>query len=63
MYTQGFLQVGDATSPGSPEADLIPQGVVREEFVALWEWAVVPDRRVDGNSSIFYEGNFVPQGK
>ncbi|KAL7554987.1 hypothetical protein ACHAWF_018604 [Thalassiosira exigua] len=55
----GFLLVGNASSPGSPEHDLIPQGVVREELIALWEWAVMPNRRVGGNSSTFYEGNFI----
>eukprot|EP00584_Thalassiosira_punctigera_P012779 CAMPEP_0172548702 /NCGR_PEP_ID=MMETSP1067-20121228/17933_1 /TAXON_ID=265564 ORGANISM="Thalassiosira punctigera, Strain Tpunct2005C2" /NCGR_SAMPLE_ID=MMETSP1067 /ASSEMBLY_ACC=CAM_ASM_000444 /LENGTH=814 /DNA_ID=CAMNT_0013335957 /DNA_START=115 /DNA_END=2559 /DNA_ORIENTATION=+ len=55
----GFLQVGDETSPGSPEKELAEQGVIRTEWVALWEWVVMPNRRVGGDSSTFYEGNFL----
>ena len=55
----GFLKVGDESSAGSPENDLIPQGVVREETIALWEWVVMPNRRVNNNTSTFYEGNFI----
>ena len=56
----GFLQVGDADSPGSPDFDLEGQGIVRDEPFALWEWAVSPDHRINSTSNIFFEGSFLP---
>jgi hypothetical protein len=54
----GFLQVGNVDSPGSPDNDLAKQGVIRDEFIALWEWSVDPKHRVAGTST-FFEGNFI----
>eukprot|EP00804_Cyclotella_cryptica_P008292 CCRYP_016487-RD/>CCRYP_016487-RD protein AED:0.01 eAED:0.01 QI:664/1/1/1/0.75/0.6/5/477/495 len=54
----GFLQVGNVESAGSPDNDLAKQGVIRDEFIALWEWSVDPKHRVAGTST-FFEGNFI----
>lgn len=55
----GYLLVGNATTPGSPDFDLEKQGVVRDELLALWEWSVAPNRTVLGEPNVLIEPDFL----
>ena len=59
----GLLNVGDATTAGSPENDLIKNDVVaREEDLVLWEWVIATSKRIGPSktTNTFFEGNFIP---
>ena len=60
----GVLQVGDASSPGSPAHDLNSQGVTREAPFVMWEWSVVPTAHtgVGGGPHTYIEGSFTDGG-
>jgi FtsP/CotA-like multicopper oxidase with cupredoxin domain len=55
----GMFQVGNSSTPGSPEHDLESQGVTRRHPMVLWEWAIDTRNVVGGGeSNIFFEGAF-----
>jgi hypothetical protein len=55
----GYLLIGNVTTPGSPDRELLAQGIVRDEPVALWEWLIDPNKTVSGEPSTFVEPNFL----
>jgi hypothetical protein len=46
----GYLQVGNATSPGAPEYELKQQGITHDEPLVLWEWAVDSSKSFNGTN-------------
>jgi FtsP/CotA-like multicopper oxidase with cupredoxin domain len=56
----GWILVGSADSPGSPDYELKAQDVIRSENLALWEWAVTDTTRLPGHPAKTYvEGQFL----
>jgi hypothetical protein len=55
----GMFQVGNSSTPGSPEHDLKTQGVTARRPMVLWEWAIDTSNVViDGEPNTFFEGAF-----
>jgi FtsP/CotA-like multicopper oxidase with cupredoxin domain len=56
----GMVQVGNSSTPGSPERELEAQGVNRRHPMVLWEWAIDTSNVVsDGDSNnTYFEGAF-----
>jgi FtsP/CotA-like multicopper oxidase with cupredoxin domain len=54
----GVVQVGNNSTPGSPEHDLEAQNVTRSHPMVLWEWAIDTRNVVDNSSNTFFEGAF-----
>jgi FtsP/CotA-like multicopper oxidase with cupredoxin domain len=55
----GYLLIGNATTPGSPDRELLAQGITRDEPLALWEWLIDPNKTVSGEPDTFIEPNFL----
>jgi FtsP/CotA-like multicopper oxidase with cupredoxin domain len=55
----GYLLVGNATTPGSPDKELADQGITRDEPLALWEWLINPEKTEEGEPNTFLEPNFL----
>lgn len=60
----GLVQVGNASTPGSPEHDLGSHNVTRHEPMVLWEWAIEPNNTVAGATKpTLFEGSFLNPAK